>query len=123
MDYITILNNMHCLINDNIEISLASVVFLLAIILISKKSKKKKLKKANYKKVEKGFYNTGFKTSTSFYDILKFKLRLDDYDDKQGVNYIYLISAKIFNWEVCKMKYKNQKGKVFKRNIKFGSIK
>ena len=84
---------------------------------------KNKFKKSNYKKVEKGFFNTGFKTSTSFYDILKFKLRLNDYDDKLGVNYIYFISIKLFNFEICKMKYKNQVGKIFKRSIKFGSAK
>lgn len=121
IDYMSILNNMQELINNNIEVSLLIVFVLLSLILIGKGSKKK-VKKTNYKKVEKGFFNTGFKTSTSYYDILKLKLRINDYDDKKGVNYLYLFAVKIFNWEFCRMKYKDQQGKVYKRNIKFGSI-
>lgn len=122
MNYMSILNSIQMLINNNMEIALLAVFILLSLIVIAKRGGKKKLKKTNYKKVEKGFFNAGFKTSTSFYDILKFKLRLDDFDDKQGVNYIYLFDIKAFNFEICRMKYKNQEGRIFKRKIKFGSI-
>ena len=106
MDYMTILNSIQQLINDNIQVSLLIIFVLLSLIVIVKSNgKKKKLKKTNYKKVEKGFYNTGFKTSTSFYDILKIKLRVFDFDDKLGVRYIYLIQIKFFKFEICKMKY------------------
>lgn len=115
------LQSIQSLINNNIEVCLlAAILYLLCIVRF--KNTKKKLKKTNYKKVEKGFFNTGFKTSTSFYDVIKWKIRLNDYDDKIGVNYIYLISAKVFNWEFCKMKYKNQKGLVIKRNTKYTDL-
>ena len=66
------------------------------------------------------FYSTGIKILVSFYDVIKFKLRIADYDDVKGIRYTYLISIKIFGWEFYRIKYKNQKGKVYKRVINIG---
>ena len=118
IEYIQTLNN---LINTNIEVSLILVIALMSVLFLIK-NPKKRLKKTNYKKVEHGFYNTGFKTSTSFYDIFKFKLRIFDFDDSVGVNYIYLIQIKFFKFELCRMKYKNQKGLVIKRNTTYTNL-
>lgn len=71
------------------------------------------------KKKSKMFYNTGFKFSISFWDVIKFKLRLADFDDTHGVRYQYLYAIKIFGWEIFRTKYTDQKGKVYKRKINF----
>jgi len=50
-------------------------------------------------KNKKLFYNTGFKLIFSAWDRLKFKIRLADYCDVDGIRYCYLIAIKIFIWE------------------------
>ncbi len=105
---------------------LFSIIGLLIVYLYIKSKKPKRLRKKKFKKAKfakkKRFYNTGFKCELCFYDIIKFKLRLADYCDSQGIRYCYLISIKFFNFEVRRMKYIDQKGQVYKRKIKFGSI-
>jgi len=74
-------------------------------------------------KKRKLFYNTGFKLTISVFDRLKFKIRFADYDDTEGIRYSYLIAFKIFCWEFYRVKYTDQKGKVYKRKLRFGGIK
>jgi hypothetical protein len=69
---------------------------------------------------KKLFYNTGFKLIFSAWDKLKFKLRLADFDDTKGIRYIYLFEVKIFGFDFYRLKYIDQKGKIYKRNLRFG---
>jgi hypothetical protein len=71
-------------------------------------------------KKKKLFYNTGFKIIFSAWDRIKFKLRLADFDDKVGIRYIYLIELKIFGFDFYRIKYIDQKGKIYKRKLRFG---
>ena len=71
-------------------------------------------------KKKKLFYNTGFKLIFSAWDRLKFKIRLADYCDVDGIRYCYLIAIKIFIWEFYRVKFIDQKGKVYKRKSRFG---
>lgn len=71
-------------------------------------------------KKAKLFYSTGIKIIFSWFDIIKFKLRLADYDDTYGIRYSYLISLKIFNLEFFRIKYRDQKGKIYFRKVNFG---
>lgn len=71
-------------------------------------------------KKKKLLYSTGIKISFSWYDIIKFKLRLADYDDTYGIRYTYLISLKLFRWEWFRTKYIDSKGKIYRRKINFG---
>jgi hypothetical protein len=111
----TISNN----IMSNVEVLTVSL-FLLLVFKIIKRKSKKKFKKTKYKKIKRGFYSVGFKCSYSIFDIIKFKLRLCDYCDKQGIRFNYYLAIKFFNLEFCRMKYTDQKGKVLKRKIRFG---
>lgn len=92
---------------------LSAFLFVLAVLFILNKRKKRK----------KLFYSTGFKLICSAWDRLKFKIRLADYDDTKGIRYSYLISFKVFCWEFYRVKYTDQKGKVYKRKLRFGGIK
>lgn len=71
-------------------------------------------------KKKKLFYSTGIKAAISLWDVCKFKLRLGDYDDTNGIRYTYLISCKLFRWEFCRVRYRDQKGKLYRRKIHFG---
>ena len=71
-------------------------------------------------KKRKLLYSTGVKIIFSWYDVLKFKLRLADYDDTYGVRYSYFIGIKVFNFEFVRMRYRDSKGKICKRKINFG---
>jgi hypothetical protein len=106
---------------SNIEIAILALLLLLVFLIIKRKKHKKTLKRAKYRKVKPGFYNTGYKCSFSLRDVIKLKLRFADYCDKQGVQFHYFLSIKLFNFELCRMKYTDQKGQVFKRKIRFGS--
>jgi len=72
---------------------------------------------------KKMFYNTGFKLTFSAWDRLKFKIRFADYDDIKGIRYNYLIAFKIFCWEFYRVMYIDQKGRVYKRKLRFGGVK
>lgn len=73
--------------------------------------------------MKKLFYNTGFKLIFSAWDRIKLKIRLFDYDDVKGIRYSYLIAIKVFDFEFYRVKYIDQKGKVYKRKLRFGGIK
>lgn len=109
-------------INNNImsNYELIFIILVILLVLVSSKKKHKNLKRSKNRKSKPGFYNTGYKCSFSLRDIIKFKLRLNDYCDSHGVRYNYLIAIKIFNFEFCRMKYRDQKGHIYKRNIRFG---
>jgi len=114
-----ILNTIKYNIESNLEILTVSLfVILVCNVIKSKRNKKLKIKKS--KKNKPGFYNTGYKCSFSLKDVIKLKLRFSDYCDKQGVRFSYLIAIKIFNFEISRMKYTDQNGKVSKRKIRFG---
>lgn len=112
------LNNYSCL-----GLLAILIVATVCVFRILKKKKSKKLKKPNYKMVPKGFFSTGINFSFSIYDVVKFKIRFNDYCDKKGVNYISYFSFKLFNFERCSTKYMTQSGRVIRRRIKFGGIK
>jgi hypothetical protein len=75
------------------------------------------------KRNKKLFYNTGFKLIFSAWDRIKLKIRLGDYDDTKGIRYCYFIAIKLFAWEFYRVKYIDQKGKIYKRNLRFGGVK
>jgi len=104
---------------------LFSIIGLLIIYLYIKSRRPKVLKRKRFKKAKlakkKKFYNTGIKCEFCFYDIIKFKLRLADYCDKQGVRYCYLFNIKLFGLELLRTKYIDQKGQVYKRKVTFRS--
>jgi hypothetical protein len=110
-------------INSNITSNVELIILILGILLVCtiiKRKSKKKFKKTKYKKIKKGYYSVGVKCSYSIFDVLKFKLRLCDYCDKQGIRFNYYLAVKFFNLEFCRMKYTDQKGHVSKRKIRFG---
>ena len=71
-------------------------------------------------KKKKLFYSTGIKIIFSWYDIIKFKLRIVDYDDTIGLYYYYLIGIKVFDKEFFRAKYRNSKGKIYRSKISLG---
>jgi len=73
------------------------------------------------KKKKKLFYNTGFRFEICFYDRVKFKIRLNDFCDKKGIKYKYLIQFKFFKFEVIRTKFIDQQGKIYKRRVHFRS--
>jgi hypothetical protein len=103
-------------IEHNIKYFQYALLFFCVLFLALRLSRKKKKKK-------KMFYNTGFKLIFSHRDKIKFKIRLGDYDDTIGIRYNYLIAFKLFCWDFYRMKYTDQKGKVYKRKMRFGGIK
>lgn len=112
IDYGLIIN----FVESNLEyIKYTLLVFCILFLVLrlgGKKNKKVKL-----------FYSTGFKFTFSAWDRLKFKIRLADYDDTKGIRYSYLVSFKIACWEFYRVKFIDQKGKIYKRKLRFGGIK
>ena len=71
-------------------------------------------------KKKKLFYSTGFKLSFSAWDRLKLKIRISDYDDIKGIRYSYLFAFKLFGFDFYREKFTDQRGKIYKRSIRFG---
>ena len=112
IDYGLIIN----FIESNLEYLKYILLGFCSLFLILRLSNKKRRNK-------KLFYSTGFKLIFSYKDRLKFKFRFGDYDDTLGIRYNYLVAFKIFCWEFYRVKYADQKGKVYKRKLRFGGIK
>ena len=100
---------------------LAITIGLIILYLYIKSRGPKVLKKRRYKKIKKQFYNTGIRHESCFYDIIKLKIRLADFCDKKGIRYCYLFQFKLFGLELYKVKYIDQKGRVYKRKVQFRS--
>lgn len=105
---------------------LYGLLFLFLVIVVFKIfTKKKKLKRSKYRNKRLAakktkYYNTGFNAGLCLWDYFKFRIRLGDYCDKKGCRYQYYFLFKLFNFEIIRMKYTDQKGQVFKRKIKLG---